>query len=46
MDTILTDLAGNWDNLTQAQKVALAQTVGGARQYTTLISLMENWDQF
>ena len=46
MDTILDDLAKNWNNLDQAQKVALAQTVGGARQYTTLISLMENWDQF
>jgi hypothetical protein len=27
-----------------AQKTALAQTVGGVRQYTTLISLMDNWD--
>ena len=44
MDTILTDLAGKWDNLSQAQQTALAQTVGGVRQYTNLIALMNNWD--
>ena len=44
MDTILTDLAGKWDNLSKAQQTALAQTVGGVRQYTNLIALMDNWD--
>lgn len=44
MDTILTDLAGKWDSLSKAQQTALAQTVGGVRQYTNLIALMNNWD--
>lgn len=44
MDAILDDLANKWDNLSQAQQTALAQTVGGVRQYTTLITLMNNWD--
>ena len=44
MDDILDDLAGKWNNLDQAEKVALANTVGGVRQYTKLISLMDNWD--
>ena len=44
MDTILDDLANKWSNLGNAQKTALAQTVGGVRQYTTLIALMDNWD--
>lgn len=44
MDSILDDLAGKWDTLGQAEKVALANTVGGVRQYTKLISLMDNWD--
>ena len=44
MDAILDSLAGKWQNLSNAQKTALAQTVGGVRQYTTLISLMDNWD--
>lgn len=43
MDEILDSLAGKWKNLSNAQKTALAQTVGGVRQYTTLISLMDNW---
>ena len=44
MDNILDDLAGKWNTLDQAEKVALANTVGGVRQYTKLISLMDNWD--
>ena len=46
MDTILDDLAGRWDHLNNAQQVALAQTVGGVRNYTSLITLMSNWEQF
>lgn len=45
MDSILDDLGDRWDELTQAQKIALAQTVGGVRQYTNLIALMDNWDK-
>ena len=45
MDSILDDLAARWDQLTQAQQMALAQTVGGVRQYTNLIALMSNWDK-
>ena len=44
MDTILDEMAGKWDTLSNAQQVALAQTVGGVRQYNQLISLMDNWD--
>lgn len=46
MDTILDDLGDKWDRLTDAQKVSLAQTVGGIRQYNQLIALMDNWDFF
>ena len=46
MDSILNDLGKRWDTLTKAQQVALAQTVGGVRNYTTLVSLMENWETF
>ena len=46
MDDILDDLAVNWDKLTQAQKDALAQTVGGVRQYNNLITLMDNYEKF
>lgn len=46
MDIILNELGSRWDDLNQAQKVALAQTVGGMRQYNQLIALMDNWDYF
>lgn len=44
MDDVLEDLGARWDSLTKAQQTALAQTVGGVRQYTTLVALMDNWD--
>ena len=46
MDDILVDLGEKWQDLTDAQKTALAQTVGGVRQYTTLMALMDNFDFF
>lgn len=45
-NTIIDELGATWNNLSSAQKTALAQTVAGTRQYTQLISLMENFDAF
>jgi TP901 family phage tail tape measure protein len=42
---ILHDLAGAWDNLTQAQKLNVAQAIGGTRQYNSVLVAMENWDE-
>ena len=46
MDEILDQMGEKWDTLNKAQQVALAQTVGGVRQYTNLVALMDNWDFF
>lgn len=46
MDEILDDLGSRWSTLTQDQKIALAETVAGVRQWTQLIALMDNWDFF
>lgn len=46
MDQILNDLGQRWDLINKDQQMALAQTVGGIRQYTQLITLMDNWDTF
>ena len=46
MDSILNDMGRKWDTLGKAEQTALAQTVAGVRQYTHLMSLMENWDKF
>lgn len=42
MDDILDDLGTKWQTLSKDQQTALAQTVGGTRQYTQLIALMDN----
>lgn len=46
MDVILDEMGAKWNTLTRAEKMATAETVGGARQYTQLMNLMENWDYF
>lgn len=46
MDDILDDLGSRWQTLERDQKVAVAQTVAGVRQYNQLISLMDNWEFF
>lgn len=46
MNTILDEMGSKWNTLSKDQQVALAQTVGGVRQYTQLIALMDNWDYF
>lgn len=46
MDTILNEMGAKWQTLNKDQQVALAQQVGGIRQYNQLIALMDNWDTF
>lgn len=46
MDTILDELGAKWQTIGKEQQIALAQTVGGVRQYTQLIALMDNYDKF
>ena len=45
MDAILNEMGSKWDSLSKSQQTALAQNVGGTRQYPQLIALMENWDK-
>lgn len=46
MDTILDEMGSKWKTLAEDEKMALAETVGGARQYTQLMALMNEWDYF
>lgn len=46
MDVILDEMGASWTSLARDEKMALAQTVAGVRQYTQLMTLMENWDYF
>ncbi|RLI59799.1 MAG: phage tail tape measure protein, partial [Candidatus Asgardarchaeum californiense] len=42
---VLDDLSKKWDVLTQAQKMNIAQAIGGTRQYNSLLVLMDNWSE-
>lgn len=44
MEQILNELGERWQTLGDDQKIALAETVAGVRQYTQLMALMNNWD--
>ena len=44
MDVILEEMGAKWKTLSEAQQVAVAQAVGGIRQYNQIIALMDNWD--
>ena len=46
MDNILDEMGAKWQTLARDEQMALAQTVAGVRQYTQLMTLMENWDVF
>ena len=40
---IIGDLAGMWENLASGQQLAVAQALGGARQYNAVVALMNNY---
>lgn len=44
MDDILSELGEKWEGFGETTQIALAQTVGGVRQYNQMIALMDNWD--
>jgi TP901 family phage tail tape measure protein len=43
MDDILSDLGEKWNGLGKTTQTAIAQTVGGIRQYNQMMALMNNW---
>jgi TP901 family phage tail tape measure protein len=44
MDDILNELGAKWDQIDRGTQVAVAQAVGGTRQYQQLIAILDNWD--
>lgn len=44
-DVILDELGQKWNSISDAQKVALSETVAGVRQYSQFMALMENYDK-
>ena len=46
MDTIIDEVGNAWQSLDKDQKVALAQTVAGVRQWNQFAALMDNFDVY
>ena len=46
MNDILDELGAKWKTLSKDTQIGLAQSIGGARQYSTFMALMDNWDYF
>ena len=46
MGGVIDEIGAKWETFTTAQKTALAQILGGKRQYTTLMALFENFDKY
>jgi TP901 family phage tail tape measure protein len=42
---VLSDLSAQWADLTSAQKMNIAQAIGGTRQYNAVLVLMDNWNE-
>ena len=42
---VLGDLADKWEELSSAQRLSVAQAIGGRRHYNNLIILMDNWNE-
>lgn len=45
LSQILGDLSGQWNEITKAERQAIAQSVAGNRHYTRFIKLMDNYER-
>ena len=46
MGEVMEEIGNHWQDLTREQQVNLAQTMAGQRQYSNLIALFDNFDQY
>ncbi len=46
MGSVVEELGQKWQTLSKGQQSAIAQTIGGTRQYTTMMALFSNWDKY
>ena len=46
MGEVIEQIGGRWQDLTREQQINLAQTMAGQRQYSNLMALFENFDQY
>ena len=46
LDTVIAEVGDQWDNWSSKQQLAIAQLVGGTRQYGQFLTLMNNFDKY
>lgn len=46
LDDVIMSTGQNWDNYSKKQQLAIAQLVGGRRQYASFLALMNNFDSY
>lgn len=46
MGQVMEEIGGRWQNLTREQQINLAQTMAGQRQYSNLIALFDNFEEY
>ena len=46
MGTVMEEIGNKWQDLTREQQVNLAQVMAGQRQYSNLIALFDNFEQY
>lgn len=46
LGTVITEVGEQWQNWSEAQKVAAAQAMAGTQQYSRLMAVFENWDMY
>lgn len=44
MNDLIMEMGSKWQNISKDQQIALAQAVGGVRQYNQIVALMDNFD--
>jgi len=46
MGEVMEEIGNRWGELTREQQVSLAQTMAGQRQYSNLVALFDNFDEY
>lgn len=46
LDTVIAEVGDQWDGWSSKQQLAIAQLVGGTRQYGQFLTLMNNFDKY
>lgn len=46
LDNLIQSIGNSWDTYSQKQQIAIAEIVGGTRQYGQFLALMQNFDKY